>query len=57
MYEAYCFKCKSKQTVLEPELNGKHVKGKCKTCGAKISSFIKLAKKEEKCTCEEKSEQ
>jgi uncharacterized protein (DUF983 family) len=44
-YEAYCFKCKVKKIVQNPEIitmktGAKAVKGTCPTCGGKMFKFL-----------------
>ncbi len=44
-YEAYCFRCKTKKTVQNPEIvtmktGMKSVKGTCPDCGGKVYKIL-----------------
>ena len=48
--EAYCVKCKEKRTIEDAEVvtmeNGRRAaKGKCPTCGTKVTRFLPSEKK------------
>ncbi|MEI8132243.1 MAG: DUF5679 domain-containing protein [Leptolinea sp.] len=49
-YESYCLKCKSKQSVVDPQVtvlkNGANaVKGKCAVCGTNVMKILPKDKK------------
>lgn len=51
-YEAYCFRCKTKKSILNPEIvtmkNGMNaVKGTCSDCGGKVFKILPKNKETE----------
>ena len=52
-YEAYCFHCKTKKTVNNPEITKmktgmEAVKGTCPDCGGKLYKILPKKKEEQK---------